>query len=85
MLAEDYERAEGAEPAEQNVAAATRAECEAAVRHVYALGGGDAASVDGKQHMKDSLDECLARGTSQREAQCIARIRSESEIEGCSR
>jgi hypothetical protein len=87
MLAEDYERAgagepEGGEPVP--AAAATRAECERAVRHVYALGGGAPESAEGKAHLKDSTDECLARGTSQREARCIATIRSEAEIERCS-
>ena len=87
LLAEDYERA-GAEPREgaedRGDAPATRSECAAAVRRVFELGGGQPESADGKLHLRDSTDECLARGTSQREARCIARIRSEAGIERCS-
>ena len=87
LLAEDYERAGHADdPAapEQEHAPATRAECERAVSHVYALGGGDTNSADGETFIAERVDECIARGTSQREAQCIAKIASESEIDRCS-
>jgi hypothetical protein len=88
LLAEEYRRAEpgapgaGSEPggSDPGHAPATRAECQAAIAHLHALAGATAKS---GQAVKDGVDECLARGTSQREARCIARIRSESEIDGC--
>ncbi len=94
ILAEEYERADpsateesGAEPGaagakgeDPGLAPATRAECEAAIAHLHALAG--AAKTASKD--TQAVDECLARGTSQREARCIASIRSEEEIERCS-
>jgi hypothetical protein len=83
LLAEEYRRIETAAPApvaDAGLAPATRSECQAAIEHLHALAGATAKS---PAAVKDGVDECLARGTSQREAHCIARIRSESEIDGC--
>lgn len=90
LLAEEYERAApgtsdgpGEEP-DPGLAPATRAECERAIQHLFALGGAE-PDAPARQRMQASVDECLARGTSRREAECIARIRSEAEIDRCSR
>jgi hypothetical protein len=85
---------------------ATRADCEAATRHVEELGidlaintetdpakkkkmvderAQTMSSPEMQQHIKSGTDQCLQRGTTRREARCIAQIQSEQDIDRCVR
>ena len=85
ILAEDYERAgqdpetDEPEKPDPGLDPASRAECESAMRRVFALGGAEPTA----DQLRERVSECLARGTSRREAACIAKLKSESDIDRC--
>jgi len=74
---------------------ATRAECQAAAERMIELGMRAAAeqgnsssaanlsAAEQAQIVKQAVDECLAWKTPRSEAQCVARAREETDIDGC--